>query len=408
MHGHRTGLTTGRGLLIAADEAVLLDALQSIHSGRHDEALDMLATLVARNPEFRLAQLVYADLLLAKSRPLDAFGGDHARAAGASALLSDLREEARLRMRQGGIERPTGAVPGALVRLSPSQRQAIVIDVSESRLFLFDNDHGAARLAGSYYVTTGKNGPFKAREGDQKTPLGVYFLTGRIGPSKLPDFYGTGALPVNYPNEWDRRLGRTGFGIWIHGVPSNTYARAPRASDGCMALANDDLTVVWGMVDTADTPVIIAHRLRWRSRDEIKGRRRAFDRRLDSWRLAWESRDISRYAQYYSKQFHSEDLNFRQWIRHKSRVNARKRYIRVRLSDVSVFGYPAERDLMVVTFVQDYRSSNFNNRIPKRQYWHRDDDGSWRIVYEGVVKLREEHLKGVPFSARSGMLRIAN
>ena len=30
---------------------------------------------------------------------------------------------------------------------------------------------------------------------------------------------GDGAFPLNYPNEWDRRLNKTGSGIWLHGTP---------------------------------------------------------------------------------------------------------------------------------------------------------------------------------------------
>ena len=54
-------------------------------------------------------------------------------------------------------------------------------------------------------------------------------------------FYGTAAFPISYPNEWDRRQGRNGFGIWLHGTPSDTYSRPPRASDGCVVLTNQDI-----------------------------------------------------------------------------------------------------------------------------------------------------------------------
>jgi hypothetical protein len=86
---------------------------------------------------------------------------------------------------------------------------------------------------------------------------------------------------------------------------------------------------------------------------------------------------------------------------HKRRVNASKRFIRVALEDLSAFGYPGERDLVVVSFQQTYNSDNFSNRSRKRQYWRREAHGQWRIVYEGTVKLRPEHLRGMPYSARA-------
>ena len=39
---------------------------------------------------------------------------------------------------------------------------------------------------------------------------------------------------------------------------------------------------------------------------------------------------------------------------------------------------------VVVTFAQDYRSSNLANRTVKRQYWSREK-GRWRIIFETVV-----------------------
>ena len=104
---------------------------------------------------------------------------------------------------------------------------------------------GALKLQTDYYVSQGKLGVKKFREGDQKTPIGVYYVNGRIPGPKLPDFYGTGALPINYPNEWDRRNGRGGSGIWLHGTPSDNFSRPPLSSDGCVVLANPDLLVRW-------------------------------------------------------------------------------------------------------------------------------------------------------------------
>ncbi len=54
------------------------------------------------------------------------------------------------------------------------------------------------------------------------------------------------------------------------------------------------------------------------------------------------------------------------------------------MSDLSVFGHPDGEDMVVVTFAQDYRSSNLSNRTVKRQYWSRDQ-GRWRVVFETVI-----------------------
>src|SRR5258708_11690335 len=110
-----------------------------------------------------------------------------------------------------------------------------------ARLYLYQNDSGRPLLVAGYYVRSGKNGPLKVREGDEKTPIGVYHVTARLPQQKLSDFYGSGAFPINYPNEWDRIQGRNGHGIWLHGTPSDTYSRPPRSSNGCVVPANSHL-----------------------------------------------------------------------------------------------------------------------------------------------------------------------
>jgi len=376
---------------------LLLDALDAVRRSEVDRALATIASLVERKPEFRLAQLVYADLLAARSRPLAAFGdfpgaNDEALAA--------LRREALARLRHARQAPASVALPSQLLRVSESQLRAIVVDVRDSRLYFYVNRRNGLRLVADYYVSTGKNGVRKQRQGDHKTPLGVYFLTGRV-KGGLPDFYGAGALPIDYPNEWDRRLGRTGYGIWIHGVPRSVYSRPPRSSDGCMVLANDDLGVLWDNLPGDNAPVVIVDGVVWQTREALAERADAFLGGVEAWRRDWESRDADRYAAHYSTDFRSDRWGDRAaWVRQKRRVMASTPRIDVDLSDISALAYPGEDRLVVVTFTETYRSGGFTARTRKRQYWKREDDGRWRIVYEGGVRLLEEHLKGIPYSAR--------
>lgn len=93
-------------------------------------------------------------------------------------------------------------------------------------------------------MTIGKNGTDKRVEGDKRTPMGVYQITEQLPRAGLADLYGDGAFPAaNYPNEWDRQQKRGGHGIWLHGVPSNTYSRPPRSSDGCVVAPIPDLKI---------------------------------------------------------------------------------------------------------------------------------------------------------------------
>ena len=137
------------------------------------------------------------------------------------------------------------------------------MDASRSRLYVFENGPNGLQLIADHYASIGRLGPEKSFEGDQRTPLGVYFITSNLDRKSLKDFYGSGALPINYPNQLDIKRGKTGGGIWLHGTPSSQFARAPQASDGCVVLANPDLEHIIRTVEVRTTPVVIPSISKW-------------------------------------------------------------------------------------------------------------------------------------------------
>ena len=363
-------------------DARLRRVLESIGQGRLATALEEVDTLIARHPNFRLAHLVRGDLLLARARPIAGFGNTgHA----ANGRLDELRIEAAVRLRAYSDRPSSHLVPRYLLLFDPVQRHAIVVDSSRARIYVYENASGTPRLVEDFYTTLGKLGVAKDREGDKKTPLGVYHVVSQIPGSRLPDLYGWGAFPINYPNEWDRMRGRTGHGIWLHGVPSDTYARAPLASDGCIALANPDIAELANRVQVGATPVIIAERVEWMAPEALRAERDTFMRELRAWIADWQSLDPERYLQHYSRAFRSDGMDLAAWQIHKRRVNSVKSWIKVSLTNVSVFRNPGTPEgLVTVTFDQDYRSSNLAQKTRKRQYWI-EEGGRWRIAYEAPV-----------------------
>ncbi|ATR82011.1 MULTISPECIES: L,D-transpeptidase family protein [Pseudomonas] len=106
----------------------------------------------------------------------------------------------------------------------------------------------------SYRISLGKqpNGP-KQREGDKRTPEGLYWLDWR----KVSDRYNL-AMHVSYPNVSDaaraRREGvEPGGMIMIHGTPLNDeypewYFHTLDWTEGCIAMKNADMREVWSLV----------------------------------------------------------------------------------------------------------------------------------------------------------------
>ena len=379
--GAPSALSPAKGARIDVTADALLAAVyDEIVQGHLDVALQNLDGLILIKPNFRLAHLIRGDLLLARARPISTMG---AVPNVPEERVEGLRAEALARLRAYRDRPPADRVPRYLLQLRDDQKYAVVVDTRRSRLYVYRNDDGEPHFVADYYVSSGKNGALKDREGDEKTPIGVYHVTESLPQKKLSDFYGSGAFPINYPNEWDRIQGRDGHGIWLHGTPSDTYSRPPRSSNGCVVLANPDLDALARILQVGLTPVIISEEVELLSLDDWASERKAFGDQIEQWRADWESLDTERYLSHYSKKFSAPGQDLEAWSRHKRLVNSGKSWIKVKVSNVSMLRGPGKEDLVLVSFDQEYRSSNLSNTVKKRQYWIHED-GRWRIVYEGT------------------------
>lgn len=380
-----TSLGASRPEIAVSDsgpEPQLARIFKEIEGNRLDSALQLTESLLRQHPNYRLANLIKGDLLLARTKQIQGFGALNGAPVD---KVADLRAEALARL-SGYREKPEARfIPRYLLQMPPDQRHAIVVDTKRSRLYVYENDTangGRPRFVADYYVSQGKLGADKLSEGDKKTPIGVYHVTSSMPRQKLADLYGSGAFPINYPNEWDKRQGRNGSGIWLHGTPSDTFSRPPKASDGCVVLTNQDLDAVAKNLQVGLTPVIISNSVEWLSLDDWNKERAELNKTIDNWRSDWESRDTDRYLKHYSKRFKSGEQSYENFATQKRQVNAGKEWIKLKVNNLSVFRNPGKEEVVVVTFDQDYRSNNLNNIMKKRQYWLKEE-GKWKIIYEG-------------------------
>ena len=125
-------------------EAQLARVFQSIDSNRIDIAQRQIDDLTRAYPNFRLAQLVKGDLLLARTRQINRFGNI---GNVSSDKLSDLREEAIARLHALRNKPQGNLIPRYLLQMPSDQKYAIVIDTKKSRLYLYQNDRGTPRPA---------------------------------------------------------------------------------------------------------------------------------------------------------------------------------------------------------------------------------------------------------------------
>ena len=392
-HGSLTDQLLGKKLGHNLVESLLVKSLLEITEGKTKQAFETVNELIRAAPNFKLAYLIRGDLLTAQSHALSGFGDSNATDPSptpSSEQIAGLRDEARTRIEYYLSDKKTAQLPNLFVKLSAEQENLIVVDTAKSRLYLFKKVDGALQYAADYYVTVGKNGVGKQTQGDKRTPLGVYFAGTKL-TQPLDDIYGDAAYPLNYPNEIDQHQNKNGSGIWLHGTPSGTYSRPPRASDGCVVLSNPDLKVLEPILQTGKTPVIIADKLEWlpsnQASEQLKTQdsdKLALQKAIEEWRKDWVSQDTDEYLSHYSKKFFYSDGGLAQWGDNKRSIQARKPKVAIKIDDISMFGYPGfEQPVVVVNFEQDFKSPTLQNKMRKRQYWM-NENNQWKIIYEGA------------------------
>jgi murein L,D-transpeptidase YafK len=140
------------------------------------------------------------------------------------------------------------------------------------------------------------------------------------------------------------------------------------------------------VLDTNKIPVIIS----FRSLKDLESANKNLTEKklslvnaIETWRKNWEDQDTDNYLKFYSKNFFSEKDNFDTWAERKKLIQSQKAKVSVRLSEISFFDYPnTENEIVLVDFIQDYKSPTIMNKMNKRQYWI-NENNEWRIMYEG-------------------------
>jgi murein L,D-transpeptidase YafK len=208
----------------------------------------------------------------------------------------------------------------------------------------------------SYRCSTGENGGDKWVRGDMKTPEGVYFFCSVIDGRTLPSKYGLWAFTTDYPNFVDRRRGKNGDGIWLHGRDKPLGTKPD--SNGCIALENQDLIKVSRFIRLQSTPIIVVEKLIMAPRSAIIEQERELRNFIESWRQTWESKNLDAYMSHYSPNFQSSWLDFSGWKEKKRRLNKRYASIRVKLGNVYLY---RQNGLITSIFTQAYGSAGFHS-----------------------------------------------
>lgn len=282
-----------------------------------------------------------------------------------------------------GMVDTTRAHPAWLLEIPDSVSDILVAETDAAKMHRFSHVGGEIVKIDERYMSIGLNGPGKVRAWDRRTPLGVYFITESLDTSRLHEKYGVGAYPLDYPNTWDRRNERTGYGIWLHGVDSNNPDRPPRDTDGCLSIPNEELIKIADRLQPLVTPIVVTRELRWLPPAAIAETREALRTAIDDWRESLERADIRAYLSHYADDFRHRDMSRAEWASYRLNVFERRPLERVEIEDVMLVADPDVDGLYLSRFTQTLTTGEATITTTKRLYWQRSADGEMKIIAEG-------------------------
>jgi murein L,D-transpeptidase YafK len=274
----------------------------------------------------------------------------------------------------------SGEVPAGLLRLGDGvlfPSYALVVDKSKKKIHVIDNSSGTPTLVQTFDSDLGKLAGDKHSTGDSRTPEGVYFLEQQLeGPGLDQHLYGVRAFVTNYPNYFDLRDGKSGYGIWLHAVDDKTTLE--RGSKGCVVVRNDTIKKISQFITLKETPLMIFDKVQWSKPSDTSKEVSDVLQFIGTWKKAWESKDINNYIGFYADDFKYGKMNKTTYKRFKADLAEKYKDIKINLSMPVLYGHNKN---LVARFFQDYSSDGHTDFGEKTVYFTKVGD-SYKIINE--------------------------
>jgi murein L,D-transpeptidase YafK len=256
----------------------------------------------------------------------------------------------------------------------------LICDKNSSTLTIYKQDENKTYIKKKVYdAFTGKVNGDKQREGDLKTPVGIYQINDRLSKeTKLDPFYGPLAFVTSYPNLYDKIRGKNGSGIWLHGLPINQDR--DDFTKGCIAIDNKSIECLDRNIKMDKTAIVIyPNKPNFTSKEKLS----AILSQLYDWRFSWIYSDIDKYLSYYAEDFTRFDgMKIDTFKKYKTRVFNKDEKKTIIFSDISVIAYPASENVYQVTFKEYYKSKTFEFNGDKTLLVRLDNMNKLKIFIE--------------------------
>ncbi len=262
-----------------------------------------------------------------------------------------------------------------------SYSNILTCNKDDSTLNLYSTDENSTfSFKKEYSAFTGKRKGDKVKEGDLKTPIGIYKLTRKLSKeTNLNSFYGPLAFVTSYPNEYDKYRGKNGSGIWIHGLPIEQ--ERDEFTRGCIAINNLNIESLATKIDISKTLLIINDSKveKYISKDILS----SILSQLYTWRYAWLYSDIDNYLKFYDLDFVRHDgMNIKKFTNYKTRVFKKIESKSIIFNNINVIPYPNTTDIFQITFKEFYKSDTYKFTGNKTLIVKIDADNKMKILTE--------------------------
>jgi murein L,D-transpeptidase YafK len=273
-------------------------------------------------------------------------------------------------------------LPAYVLLLPPSIQTVLIAETDTATLHRYEAGDSGLRPAGEQRMSVGENGVGKRSTGDRRTPLGIYFVLEELDTRLLHEKYGPVAFPLDYPNVWDGLNGRSGYGIWIHGVTPNSGPRPERDTDGCIALDNETLLALKNYMVPTQTPVIVTRRLQMMDAGEIATAREQLLEALQTWVASYRDGDWHQFLKLYAEEFTYRGMNRDEWSAFRLSSAGDRPVTGFEVDEVLLLTDPEEPGLYVSRFRQKTAETGRLITVTKRLYWRGNVSGELKIVAE--------------------------
>jgi len=226
-------------------------------------------------------------------------------------------------------------ISGNIFSEGNSKFKTLAVDKSSKTAYLFQIENDIPKIIKVYKnILTGEVNGDKRLEGDKKTPEGVYFTQSFISRNNLPPTYGYGALPLNYPNFYDRILGKTGHGIWVHGVQEGVE---DNSTEGCIALDNGDMEDLVSK-NAVNIPVIISQKLSFLDKDSYFITKNYWINYINGFITAWEKSDFEKFRKYIHTKFKNGDgQDYFKYVMEKKQLMNLYPFRKINIDNIKIF-----------------------------------------------------------------------